>query len=217
MAKASSAAAGLMQETDNKPKNEGVSKLRKLAKEGQEAVVKLGRMTGQNERLKENAAGAAEEGACAAITLGTAAGASYAEGYYGPEKLKLGGYDGRTIVGVAGAGYGLVRALQGRKDAPYVVAASTGVLASKLCSTALVAGQEARAKSAAKPASAGGASTGGGTDALTAQVQETPGQKPSGAAGRGPRRTIHQDRDEGSVPPHVARLLRAQNRQTANV
>lgn len=210
MAKASSAAAGLMQETDNKPSNSGMSKLRKLAKEGQGAVEKLGRMTVQNDKLKERAANAGEEGVCAAITLGTAGGASYAEGYYGAEKMKLGGYDGRTLVGVGGAAVGLVRALAGKKDAPYVVAASTGILASKVCSTALQAGQEMRSKNAAK-AGAGVVSS----DPLTKQVQETPAGKPSGAAGR-ERRTIRQERGENNVPPHVARLLRQQQRQQAN-
>lgn len=206
MAQPKSAAAGLMQSQDELKNNtQNLTSLRKMAKEGKEALGKLTRLEGVNERMKERAEDAMEEGVSGLITIGTAAAASYAEGYYGQDKMKVAGADGRVWVGLGTSVVGLGRTLAGKKDGKYLVAAGTGSLVSKVCSSATAAGQEMRSKNAAKQAG-GGVPAG---DPLTQQVQETP--KPSGAAGR-ERREIRPG--PNNVPPHVARLLRNQHSET---
>lgn len=201
----SAAAAGMMSETPAKSDASKISALRKLAKAGEEAIAKYTRLEGRTEKLKENTEEAMHEGGSLVVSMVTAGGASYAEGYYGEEKLKIFGQDGRVVGGLLSSVLGLGRTLAGKKDGRYLVAAGGGALTSKLCSSALRSGQDAAAK---KAAAGNGAAPGA---SLTSQVQETP--KAAGAPPRGePRREIRPGRD-GNVPPHVARLLRERNRE----
>jgi hypothetical protein len=86
-----------------------------------------------------------------AETQGSLFLASMAEGYLGPDKLKIGNVDVRAPLGLAAQGYGLYEAMTGGKAGGHALAIGNGVLGSFLASVAIKAGQTL-AEKRAKPA-----------------------------------------------------------------
>ncbi|MFH1465118.1 MAG: hypothetical protein ABIO70_12100 [Pseudomonadota bacterium] len=72
--------------------------------------------------------------------------ASMAEGYFGEEKLKVGGVDLRAPVAIAAQGYGLYETLTGKKGGGHALAIGNGLLGSWLASVAVKAGRTLREK-----------------------------------------------------------------------
>ena len=101
-----------------------IASLTKRAKASKEAMVETGTMVVHT-----------------AETQGSLFLASMAEGYLGPEKLKIGSVDVRAPLGLAAQGYGLYEAMSGGKAGGHALAIGNGVLGSFLASVAIKAGQ----------------------------------------------------------------------------
>ena len=72
--------------------------------------------------------------------------ASMAEGFFGEDKLKVGGLDLRAPTAVVAQGYGLYETLSGRKGGGHALAIGNGLLGSWLASVAVKAGRTLRDK-----------------------------------------------------------------------
>ena len=70
--------------------------------------------------------------------------ASMAEGYFGDEKLKVGGLDVRAPTAIVAQGYGLYETLSGRKGGGHALAIGNGLMGSWLASVAVRAGRTLR-------------------------------------------------------------------------
>ncbi len=70
--------------------------------------------------------------------------ASMAEGYFGEEKLKVGGLDLRAPTAIVAQGYGLYETLSGRKGGGHALAIGNGLMGSWLASVAVRAGRTLR-------------------------------------------------------------------------
>lgn len=104
-------------------------------------------------------------------TLGATFIGSMAEGYLGPEKLKVGGLDVRAPIGLAAQAFGLYSIATGEKGGEHALAIGNGVSASWLASVGREAGHALRERKApASPAPAqpaGGASFRGESPLIT--------------------------------------------------
>lgn len=119
-----------------------------------EAAEKIGRGTATAKKLRENM----KEGMTVVLN-GVEAGAtlfaaSTLEGYYGTEKMKLGGIDGRYLVGLPLEGIGIVRRIMGKDDGSHIQAIGSGLLGSGLASTGMSVGRTLAEKKAEKKADA---------------------------------------------------------------
>ncbi|MFH1466061.1 MAG: hypothetical protein ABIO70_16880 [Pseudomonadota bacterium] len=72
--------------------------------------------------------------------------ASMAEGYFGEEKLKVGGVDLRAPTAILAQGYGLYETLSGKKGGGHALAIGNGLMGSWLASVAVKAGHTLREK-----------------------------------------------------------------------
>ena len=120
-----------------------------------QAVDKITNLTKRAQRSKE---AMAETGAMVVHTAeaqGSLFLASLAEGYFGPEKIKVGSVDLRAPVGLLAQGYGLYEAMSGKAEAGgHALALGNGIMGSWLASVAVNAGQtlaEKRDKPAVEP------------------------------------------------------------------
>ncbi|MEZ4318148.1 MAG: hypothetical protein R3F61_11615 [Myxococcota bacterium] len=115
------------------------------------AVTKIARLTRRAERSKE----AMAETGSAVIHTAEANGslflASLAEGYFGPDKLKLGSVDLRAPAGMAAIGFGLYETMSGKSTGGHALAIGNGVLGSWLASVATQAGRTLAEKRADPP------------------------------------------------------------------
>lgn len=155
-------------------------------------------------------------GAQAATVVGTASAASYMEGRYGSDKLKVAGYDVRAPFGVLLTAGGLAtEALTGgHPAASYVTAVGVGTMTSYSCSMAFQAGQKAAQKAGVRPGAVQAIAVPAGSETqLLQELQATPESKAAGArGGRRPKRRIEPDQRSPQMPPHLARILREQRR-----
>ena len=101
-----------------------IAGLTKRAKEGKEAMVETGTLVLHT-----------------AETQGSLFLSSMAEGYFGPDKLKIGSVDIRAPLGLLAQGYGLYETMSGRKGGGHALALGNGVMGSWLASVAMQAGR----------------------------------------------------------------------------
>jgi hypothetical protein len=80
-----------------------------------------------------------------AETQGTLFLASMAEGFFGPDKIKVGGVDLRAPIAIGAQGYGLYETMAG-KGGGHSLAIGNGLMGSWLASVAVKAGQKLREK-----------------------------------------------------------------------
>ncbi len=81
-----------------------------------------------------------------AETQGTLFLASMAEGFFGKEKLELGGVDVRAPVAIVTQGYGIYEAMTSKKGGGHALALGNGVMGSWLASVGVSAGRTLRDK-----------------------------------------------------------------------
>ena len=101
-----------------------ITGLTKRAREGKEAMVETGTMVLHT-----------------AETQGSLFLSSMAEGYFGPDKLKIGSVDVRAPLGLLAQGYGIYETMSGRRGGGHALALGNGVLGSWLASVAVNAGR----------------------------------------------------------------------------
>ncbi len=117
-----------------------------------QAVAKIASLTKRAGKSKEAMAETGSLVIYTAETQGSLFLASLAEGYLGPEKIKLGSVDLRGPIGLAAQGYGLYEAMSGRAaTAGHALALGNGIMGSWLASVAVNAGHLLANKSAARP------------------------------------------------------------------
>lgn len=113
-----------------------------------QAVGRLSNLGKKTEKTKE---AITETGAMVihtAETQGTLFLASMAEGYFGKEKLELGGVDVRAPVAIVTQGYGLYETMSGKKSGGHALALGNGLMGSWLASVGTSAGRTLREKRA---------------------------------------------------------------------
>lgn len=79
-----------------------------------------------------------------AETMGTVFMASMAEGYFGTDKMKVGGMDLRAPLGIAAQGYGLYEIMNGRDGGGHALALGNGLTGSWLAHVGRQAGEAIR-------------------------------------------------------------------------
>lgn len=112
------------------------------------------KIAGLTRRAKENKEVMVETGTMVlhtAETQGSLFLASMAEGYLGPDKLKVGTVDLRAPIGLLAQGYGIYETMSGRKGGGHALALGNGVLGSWLASVAVNAGRLLAEKRAPAP------------------------------------------------------------------
>jgi hypothetical protein len=118
-----------------------------------QAIGKLANLTKKAETSKEAVVNTGTALMHSAETLGSLFLSSMAEGYVGPEKLKLGGVDLRAPTGLLAQGYGLYQILSGESGGAHALALGNGVTGSWLASVGQEAGRALRERrSGAAPA-----------------------------------------------------------------
>ena len=120
-----------------------------------EATGKIASLTRRMGRNKENVMEAGVLVLHTAETQGTLFLGSMAEGYFGGEKMKVGGLDVRAPAALLLEGYGLYETLSGHKGGGHALAIGNGLLGSWLASVALNAGRtlaEKKGQPVAQPA-----------------------------------------------------------------
>ena len=142
-----------------------------------DAVGKIASLTKKNNITKEQIEETGEQVVNTGLTQGSLFLASLAEGYFGPEKMKVGGVDMRAGLGVAASGYGLYQTITGEDGGAGYLAAGNGVFGSWLASVGRDAGQ-ARAEKREKAKAEGAAPSSPAADPA-AQVQPAPAATPS--------------------------------------
>ena len=164
-----------------------------------EAVGKIASLTRKNNITKEQMEATGEQVVNTGLTQGSLFLSSLAEGYFGPEKMKVGGVDLRAGVGVAATGYGLYQTITGEDGGAAYLAAGNGVFGSWLASVGRDAGQtlaEKRKKGKDKEGETPAAAPAG---QATPQNSVTPPTEPAPTTG-----------DDGLLPEprlHRARAL----------
>lgn len=111
------------------------------------------RITGLSKRAKEGKEAMVETGTMVLHTTETQGSlflASLAEGYFGPDRLKVGAVDLRAPIGLLAQGYGLYETMAGRKGGGHALALGNGVMGSWLASVAVNAGKLLAEKRAAQ-------------------------------------------------------------------
>ncbi|MCB9765626.1 MAG: hypothetical protein H6739_37980 [Alphaproteobacteria bacterium] len=117
-----------------------------------EAVSRIASLTRRTDKQQEALLNTATEVVHTAETQGSLFLSSLAEGYLGPDKLKLGGVDVRAVSGVAAKGYGLYQLVTGQAGGTHALALGKGVFGSWLASVARNAGETlARQRKGAAP------------------------------------------------------------------
>ncbi len=117
-----------------------------------QAVDKIASLTRRSDKTKTAVVETGSKVVHTAETQGTLFLSSMAEGYFGSEKLKIGGVDLRGPIAVAAQGYGLYESMSG-KGGGHSLAIGNGLMGSWLASVAVKAGQKLRAgKDAPAPA-----------------------------------------------------------------
>lgn len=105
-----------------------------------EALGKLGKEGGKLSRLKENMGNLGDALLHAGETQGTVFVASFAEGYFGEEKMDIGPVDLRLAGGVVTAGYGFYNVMTG-KGGEHALAVGNGLLATGIARVGRNAGK----------------------------------------------------------------------------
>ncbi len=117
-----------------------------------QAVAKIASLTKRAGKSKEAMAETGSMVVYTAETQGSLFLASLAEGYFGPDKIKLGSVDLRGPIGLAAQGYGLYEAMSGRAaTAGHALALGNGIMGSWLASVAVNAGHLLANKSNTNP------------------------------------------------------------------
>lgn len=117
-----------------------------------EALGKLKSVGGRLAKMKEVGESVAEAVIATAETQGTVFAASFAEGYFGEEKMDVGPVDMRLGGGLVVGGYGLYQAMSG-KGGSHALAIGNGLLATGIGRIGRHAGKAlAEKKNAAPPA-----------------------------------------------------------------
>ena len=117
-----------------------------------QAVSKITSLTKRADKTKAAVVETGSKVVHTAETQGTLFLSSLAEGYFGSEKLKLGGVDLRGPVALVAQGYGLYESMSG-KGGGHSLAIGNGLMGSWLASVAVKAGQKLReGKEAPAPA-----------------------------------------------------------------
>jgi hypothetical protein len=117
-----------------------------------DAIAKLGRVTKAAQVSKENALETGAKLMHTGETLASAFMGSMAEGYFGPEKVQIGGVDLRLAGGVLMTGAGLYQTLMGQRGgADHFLAIGTGLNTSYLADVGRQAGQKLATKGIAGP------------------------------------------------------------------
>ena len=105
-----------------------------------QAVDKIASLTRRADRTKEAVAETGAKVIHTAETQGSLFLASLAEGFFGKEKLTVGGVDLRAPLGIAAQGFGLYEAVSG-KGGDHALALGNGVVGSWLASVGVAAGR----------------------------------------------------------------------------
>ena len=111
-----------------------------------QAVTRLSNLGKKTEKTKEAVAETGGMVIHTAETQGTVFLASMAEGYFGKEKLEVGGVDVRAPLAIATQGYGLYETLSGKKSGGHALALGNGLMGSWLASVGMSAGRTLREK-----------------------------------------------------------------------
>jgi len=115
-----------------------------------QAVDRISSLTRRADKTKAAVAETGAKVVHTAETQGTLFLASMAEGYFGGDKLKVGGVDLRGPVAIAAQGYGLYESMSG-KGGGHSLAIGNGLMGSWLASVAVKAGQKLKDKGAPAP------------------------------------------------------------------
>lgn len=118
------------------------------------AVDKLKNLRNRAESMKEKAGAVGSAMAHLAETQTTLFTGSFAEGYFGEDKMKVGPVDVRAGAGLAGAAVGIYQVYNGSAAGGHVLALSNGLLGSAVASFGRRAGASMAEKSKAGNASA---------------------------------------------------------------
>lgn len=105
-----------------------------------QAVGKIANLTRRADRTKEAVAETGAKVIHTAETQGSLFLASLAEGFFGKEKLTIGGVDIRAPIGIAAQGFGLYEAVSG-KGGDHALSLGNGVMGSWLASVGVSAGK----------------------------------------------------------------------------
>ncbi len=105
-----------------------------------QAVDKIAGLTRRADKTKEAVAETGAKVVHTAETQGSLFLASLAEGFFGKEKLTVGGVDIRAPLGIAAQGFGLYEAVSG-KGGDHALALGNGVVGSWLASVGVSAGK----------------------------------------------------------------------------
>ena len=186
-----------------------------------EAVGKLKNFGGRISRTAKLSEAIADAVIATAETQGTVFAASFAEGYFGEEKMDLGPIDMRLGAGLALGGYGLYKSMTG-KGSTHALALGNGLMATGIGRIGRHAGKAlaekknapaappaAAAAPAAVPATAGVARPQLAADdigEIARMVRMTPGTEGESIEGR--RRRQRQRREEEEVSGRSNRFLR---------
>ena len=119
-------------------------------KASQKAVIEanetIEKLEGKNEKLKEALMVTGLQVAHTAEIQGTTFLASTAEGYLGPERMKIAGVDLRAPAGIGLQVVGLYRAIKGKKGAGHFLSVGNGVTGSWVSSLGRAAGEALKEK-----------------------------------------------------------------------
>jgi len=187
-----------------------------------EAVGKLKNFGGKISRTAKLSEAVADAVIATAETQGAVFAASFAEGYFGEEKMDLGPIDMRLGAGLALGGYGLYKSMTG-KGSTHALALGNGLMATGIGRIGRHAGKALAEKknapatppaAAAAPAPAAGPAT-AGVPALAADdigeiarmVRMTPGTEGESIEGRRRRQRVRRQEEE-EVSGRGQRFLR---------
>lgn len=148
-----------------------------------DAVGKIASLTKKNNITKEQIEETSDQVVNTGLTQGSLFLASLAEGYFGPEKMKVGGVDMRAGLGVAASGYGLYQTITGEDGGAGYLAAGNGVFGSWLASVGRDAGQALAEKR--EKAKAGGAASSSPAADPAANIQPQPQPQPAATPSTG--------------------------------
>ncbi len=144
-----------------------------------DAVGKIASLTKKNNITKEQIEETGEQVVNTGLTQGSLFLASLAEGYFGPEKMKVGGVDVRAGLGVAASGYGLYQTITGEDGGAGYLAAGNGVFGSWLASVGRDAGQALAEKREKAKAQGASPSSPAADPAASVQPQPQPAATPN--------------------------------------
>jgi hypothetical protein len=167
-----------------------------------EALDKVKSMGGRFKNMKEVSETLAEAVIATAETQGTVFAASFAEGYFGEEKMDVGPVDVRTAGGLLLGGYGLYKTMSGKGGA-HALALGNGLLATGIGRIGRHAGKalaEKKTAPASPPAAPAAAPApppqikGDDIGEIARMVRMTPGTEGESVQGRRRQREGRSDR-----------------------